>query len=338
MATFKILPNGKILMREYIGDGVYKKAVGKTKAECRAKMRAYLADFKENKEKKSSATVKEALQLFVESKSKILSPSTIKTYCSYCENKFKDIADIYLKDLTQLDVQFSANREATKCQPKSVKNTYSFLTSVLKMYGLDFKISYPQRIKKEAIIPEKPLVLQLYEYFKSSEMFIPFLLATFLGMRRSEICGLKWCNVDFKSKTLKIDTAIVQNRYKEYVEKTTKTPLSTREVSIPDVLFSELKKRRGIGNITTLNPNVISKRFHRALIKFTDKKIRFHDLRHYAASLYHALGVPDIYIMETMGHSTDNMLKTTYLHVMKEKQQEFAEGVNEAINTEFARP
>ena len=60
-----------------------------------------------------------------------------------------------------------------------------------------------------------------------------------------------------------------------------------------DVCYAALKLKEG----GFVDPNVISKRFHRALIKFTDKKIRFHDLRHYAASLYHALGVPDIYII-----------------------------------------
>ena len=77
MATFKKLPNNKILGREYVGGGKYIKAVGKTISECKTKLRKIIVDFEENKEKKSSATVKEVLQLFVESKSKILSPSTL---------------------------------------------------------------------------------------------------------------------------------------------------------------------------------------------------------------------------------------------------------------------
>lgn len=70
MATFKILPNGKILMRKYIGDGVYKKAVGKTKTECRAKMRAYLADLEENKEKNQIQRSKKLCSFLSKAKAK----------------------------------------------------------------------------------------------------------------------------------------------------------------------------------------------------------------------------------------------------------------------------
>lgn len=51
---------------------------------------------------------------------------------------------------------------------------------------------------------------------------------------------------------------------------------------------------------------------------------RFHDLRHFAASEAHSLGIPDKYQMKRMGHKTDNMLKNVYQHTIRDKEDTFA--------------
>jgi len=51
-------------------------------------------------------------------------------------------------------------------------------------------------------------------------------------------------------------------------------------------------------------------------------RFRFHDLRHYQASILHAMGVPDKYIMERGGWKTDSTLKNIYQHTMDAKRQE----------------
>ena len=55
---------------------------------------------------------------------------------------------------------------------------------------------------------------------------------------------------------------------------------------------------------------------------------RFHDLRHVQASVMLALGVPDKYAMERMGHASANMLKTVYQHTMRSKSEEVADKVD----------
>lgn len=64
--------------------------------------------------------------------------------------------------------------------------------------------------------------------------------------------------------------------------------------------------------------------------------VRFHDLRHYCASLMLALGVPDLYAMERMGHSPTHMLKSVYQHTMKDKQDEVAISINAAVEERFS--
>lgn len=49
---------------------------------------------------------------------------------------------------------------------------------------------------------------------------------------------------------------------------------------------------------------------------------RFRDLRHYNASIMVYLGVPEVNAMERMGHSTPNMIKSVYMHIVEEKKSE----------------
>ena len=55
---------------------------------------------------------------------------------------------------------------------------------------------------------------------------------------------------------------------------------------------------------------------------------RFHDLRHYCASVQHALGVPDAYIMQRGGWGNDRVLKEVYRHALKDKVSEMDDKAN----------
>ena len=60
-----------------------------------------------------------------------------------------------------------------------------------------------------------------------------------------------------------------------------------------------------------------------------DIECRFHDLRHYNASIMLSLNVPDKYAMERLGQSTPGLIKAVYQHVMSDKRDE----VNQTVNT-----
>ena len=64
-------------------------------------------------------------------------------------------------------------------------------------------------------------------------------------------------------------------------------------------------------------------------------KCRFHDLRHYAASIMHSIGIPDQYIMERGGWSSDAILKSVYRNVLKDKNNEFTDKTNEYFKNKF---
>ena len=153
-------------------------------------------------------------------------------------------------------------------------------------------------------------------------------LGAFMGLRRSEICALTYDDIDFKQKKLSINKAMVINDKKEYVIKTTKTTSSTRTLDIPNIVLNDLKL---VPLPINLKPSQISDRFI-DISRKSEVNCRFHDLRHFYASVMLSLGVPDKYAMERMGHSTSNMLKTVYQHTFENKQAEITNKLNDFFN------
>ena len=60
---------------------------------------------------------------------------------------------------------------------------------------------------------------------------------------------------------------------------------------------------------------------------------RFHDLRHYSASIMHAIGIPDQYIMARGGWKTDTVLKAVYRNVINDEQKKFTDKINSHFTT-----
>ena len=81
--------------------------------------------------------------------------------------------------------------------------------------------------------------------------------------------------------------------------------------------------------VTRLSGATLYKRLVKAQAKLDIPHLRLHDLRHYNASIMLALGIPDKYAMEIMGHATNNMLKTVYQHTMDSKNDEIAQTLSD---------
>lgn len=332
MATFKRLPNSKILGREYVGNGVYRKAVGKTLNECKAKLKKAVIEYHEQAAA-PKITVYTAVKNFIESRSNILSPSTRRGYCSSLRNKFKDIAKIPLSELTQIELQNSVNIESGKSSPKTVRNIYGLVSTALSTYGINFKISYPPKIKKEVVIPTSERVQELFGQVENSEIEIPIKLAAMCGLRRSEICALQWADIDFKNKIISINKALVPDEIGDFVLKTTKSYSSTRIVGVPRPLFEVLQKKRGIGKIVTFSPAALTARFFKLQKNNPENRVGLHELRHYFASVMLSLGIPDKYAMKFIGHSSVAMLKH-YQHSFTSKEALFAQKINAFFENE----
>ena len=240
--------------------------------------------------------------------------------------------DKKLKDITQEDVQRSINETAKTHTPKYCRNVHGLLTAVLAEYAPDFKLTtnLPKPQKQNIYIPSSEEVRKIFEASKGTEMEIPILLAACLGLRRSEIGGLKWSAYD--GKHIEIKEAKVQNVYNEWVSKSPKTYAGRRTLDVPQFIAEKLDALpRESEYIVNITGNTIGIRFRLLLERERIPHFRFHDLRHCNASIMLALGVPNKYAANRMGHSTDNMLKRVYQHLIDDKEIE----VNETVNRFF---
>lgn len=289
----------------------------------------------EEEKPKNGMTVGDAIDKYIESKDAVLSPSTVIGYKRLRKNALQDLMGIKLSELTQERVQRAVNAMAKAKTPKYVRNAHGLLTAALAEYAPEFvlRTTLPQKRKMEIEIPSEEELKRIVHAATGTEMELPILLAVWLGLRMSEIRGLTWDCVS--DGVLHVKRAIVDGENGP-AEKGTKTYSGDRRIPLPDYLKGLIEKQeRKDDYIIHLSGQAIYKRFSRLCKKVGVNHYRFHDLRHVQASIMLALGVPDKYAMERMGHATNNMLKTVYQHTIKEKQIEVANAVDNYFAQNF---
>lgn len=329
MATAKKLPSGSWRVRAYIGKDAngkpkYKSFTASTKKE--AELMAL--QYEETVQKQDmEVTVNDAITNYINVKSKILSPATIRGYLNWQRNTLKGISQVRIKDLNSSIVQKWLGDLSVDHSPKTVKNAYGLLTATLDWFYPDIhlKVKLPQKESGNLYVPTDDNIKTLLSYFKENDkdMYIACMLAAFGTLRRSEVCALT--ADDISGNTITVNKAVVLDRNKEWITKSTKTTSSERTILMPEHVMKVLPKK---GQIVNMHPNNITDRFGDALKKLDVPHFRFHDLRHYSASVMHAIGIPDVYIMERGGWESDATLKRIYRGSMDDYQKKFTQQTN----------
>lgn len=326
--TPKQLPSGAYRVQVMVDGSRYSVTDDDPKVAV-AKAMAIKAKLEEAKQAPRSMTVGAAVDRYIESKDSVLSPSTLRGYKNLRNHSLAEIEKVKLPDLTQEKVQRWVNKLSREKSPKTVRNAHGLLSAALGEFKpeMTLRTTLPQKVKYEVRIPSPEEIKQIFAAVKGTEMELPVLLAVWLGLRLSEICGLTWdCIRDGK---LHIRQALVYGDNGR-VLKGTKSYSGTRILSIPpyiQTLIDAVPKEREF--LVSLSGAAIYKRFENICGRIGIPHYRFHDLRHANASVMLALGVPDKYAMERMGHATNNMLKNVYQHTMKDKQDEVSNAVDD---------
>lgn len=295
---------------------------GKIKAESAAN------EFILNKDrgKRGKLTLEEAMQKYIDSKQNILSPTTVDGYKGMMKHAYSSIINAQTRSLDQEAIQIWVNEYSAGKAPKTVKNAYGFLATVLKIYEptLVLKIKLPAPVQPDLHIPSDSEVKAFLKQIEGTELEIAVLLAAFGTLRRSEMCGLRVD--DIKGNKIEIKRAMVKSGKEWIIKENPKTYAGYRTVEYPEFVIKKLMKKEG--SLLSVNPDALSNRYKRAMQKSGLPRFRLHDLRHYSASIMHALKVPDQYIMERGGWETDHVMKRIYRHALPEKQKEFTDIVN----------
>ena len=312
-------------------DGKRYSCTGYTKKEAQDKAKQIFAGIE--MEKRIQLTVGKAIDKYIESKTGTLSPSTIRGYKAIRRNYLQDLMDLNISDLTQTDVQLAISYDSAEGKsPKTIRNAHGLLAAVLDVYRpkMILRTRLPQKKKFEPRIPTEDEMKKIWKAAKGSDYELPILLASWLGLRMSEILGLKFS--DIQNGRIHVHSAVVRNDKGKRVEKGTKTTSGDRWIKLPETISYLINNKRNDkvnnGYICPYADNTIYKNFIKICEKAGVEPCRFHDLRHFAASEALALGVPDKYSMQRMGHKSDNMLKTVYQHTMDQKIEEFGDMID----------
>lgn len=165
---------------------------------------------------------------------------------------------------------------------------------------------------------------------------IPILLGGGCGLRRGEVFGLEWKDIDFKKKTITISQTSV--RFDKHVEKSPKTESSKRTIKVPEYVLTVLNNYKKKDKIIPKSDSKVitrwlapsySERFKNLLQEFGMEHIRFHDLRHYNAVIMMKYGVSDKVAAERLGHSDVATLRNVYQHVLEDMDEKAASEINE---------
>lgn len=277
-----------------------------------------------------SLSITQALDRYIDSKSAVLSPATIAGYRRIQKNLLEPIAGYPLSNLTQEQVQRWVNQLAKQGKkPKTVSNAHGLLSAVIGAYRPEMvlRTTLPQKVKTEIAIPTEAELSAIFDAAKGTKYELPIMLAVWLGLRASEIRGLKW--EDINGEYISVKRAIVQGESGP-VEKGTKTFSGTRTLHLPPYLAALIQAQdHSKEHIVNLSGHAMYNGFERICEKAGVPHFRFHDLRHMNASVMLAVGIPNKYAQERIGHATDNMLKTVYQHTIQEEQKKYSEEIDQ---------
>lgn len=315
MAKAKKLPSGNWRARVYShttpdGKKHYESFTASTKQE--AEMLA--AKFANNRTPENifDLTLAQAVDKYIESKTNVLSPSTIRGYRQIQKTYFNDIGKKKVKRLTSLDLQYFISGLSSSLSPKTIKNIYGLITSSVALFSPEksFNVTLPTKVNKVSESPSDEQIMALYdnadEWLKKC-----IALGAFGGIRRGEIASLKF--KDIQGESLYIHSDFVLDEHNNWIYKEIpKTAKSVRAVKLPKEIIDMLSSGRPEEFVLKINPDKISKGFTR-LKKKMGIEIRFHDLRHYYASIGVVIGIPDIYMADFGGWTHNSpVLKSVY--------------------------
>lgn len=327
MAEAKKLPSGRWRVQLYVGRDAngkrhYESFTASTKREAEYAAADYI--LKHEGEKRTRITLGEAVDGYIESKSRVLSPSTLRGYGVIRRNHLTALMNKDISSITNKELQWAINEEARTLSPKTLRNITGLLVPVFEAYRPSFNVSVtlPQKEKTEFYIPSESAMKRIYKLAEGRRIELPLLLASQLGLRASEIAGLTFDCIDREHGTVTIKQARVYGVNGDEI-KTPKSYAGNRTVPCPAHILDKLPQGEGEELVLNITSNGVSEAWRCFMKKSGERYFNFHALRHYFCSTALLIGIPKRYVAEIMGHASENMINRVYEHTFKDKKSEF---------------
>lgn len=347
-------------------------AGGTTKKEAELKE----AELKLKKEAGTIGSAKYALGSFLdqwlETVKSNLASSTYESYVQTVNLHLKPaLGNIALGKLKPIDIQRYYTAELNGGRKDNKKTVGSGLSSTTVLYhhrvlhrALETAVKWglisrnpadmvdpPRKAKKEINTLNEKQIHILLSGIKDEYLYMPVFLAVMTGMRRGEILGLRWRDVDLQNGIIYVTQALYQRKAGIPTFTEPKTPQSKRAIQISDAVIKALEKHKAeqdknrsyftskyapydlvccMQDGKPINPESLSSYFADTT-KRLGFPVRFHDLRHTHASLLLKAGINPKIVSERLGHNSIEITLNTYSHVMPGLQKEAADKFEEML-------
>ena len=275
--------------------------------------------------KTQELTLRQAIDIYIESRTNVLSPSTIRGYRSMQEHRFQNAIDMRIGDTLGLWQMF-INDESKNASAKTVKNAWGLIRRVLAINKFEVpEVNLPQVVSNEHEFLQPEEVLTFIGAIKDTQFEFVFLLGLH-GLRCSEIFALD-VEKNIDNNFIRVRGAVVRGTGKngnktEYVKKdTNKNGASRRDVPVLIPRLTELvkkakKKTNDLQNtLIPPHPDVARKHLRRICKENDIPYVGLHGLRHSFASLCHHLKISEKETMRMGGWSDPTVMHRIYTHI-----------------------
>ena len=347
------------------GKAIYKNVLGRSQAEVKEKLRQAIGETQAlDVTKAGKYTVGEWMEVWFQDYAKIkVRPSSHQTYQGYIHNHIRpNIGDIPLEKLTSLDLQKfykklltegRVDRVEAKGQPKglsakTVRNIHQILSSALKLAQEQRLIltnpaegcALPRVEHQEMKTLTTVQLASFFREARDSGVFELYYLELATGLRRGELLGLKWEDVDLQRGDLRVRRQVSRING-DVVEAPLKTKNAYRTLPLAEDTVSVLKEqRKKVGNSPwvfpspnggPISPDSVLHMLHRVLKRAGLPKVRFHDLRHTFATLALQNGVDVKTVSGMLGHFSAGFTLDTYAHITSAAQRQAAQTMGSVL-------
>ena len=341
------------------GQAIYKNVLGKTQAEVKEKLKKAIEETKGlNIAKAESYTVGQWMDVWYEYYAQIkVRPSSHKTYEGYIKNHIKpSVGSIPLPKLTTLDLQrlyqklltegrvdrLESQNQPKGLSPKTVRNINQVISSAMHLAIQQHLIAQdptdgcalPKTEHREMQTLSTDQLAAFLLEAKHSGVFEMYYIELATGLRRGELLGLKWEDIDFTTQTLRVRRQVGRING-EVREAPLKTKNAYRTISLGTDAVGILKQQREKQPSSAyvfpgptggpIAPDSVLHMLHRVLDRADLPEIRFHDLRHTFATLALQNGVDVKTVSGMLGHFSAGFTLDTYAHVTTAAQKKAAE-------------
>lgn len=291
---------------------------------------------------------------FEERKGNVEDETFERDYGLYRNHISNGLSNIEIQKITPLMMQKLINSISKKLSASTVRIIYSLLKQTFDKAVSPYKmikenpiigITLPKRKKTSLNVWDENTIKAFIENAKNLKIghryYRGYVIALLTGMRRGEILGLRWGDVDLENGLLFIRQIVSSQTTK--IKDRTKTEAGTRTVSIPNFLIEVLKEQKlqiesekliyeeeyGDYDLVMCTPKgtpICPKNFYRTFKEVCKRLelpiIRFHDMRHSHVTLLIAKNMNPKIISERIGHSDIKVTLDTYSHILPSMQQE----------------